>query len=66
MSKKGITIVHTTLVSRQRPKHDIWIKRFREGGTYRKRKKMWDNEKYENKYNIIFLLLLAMRQKVVL
>ena len=41
-----------------------WRKRFREGDTNEKRKKMWDNEKSENKNNI-FLLLLDTRQKVV-
>lgn len=45
-------------------RYDGWRRRFRKGGTYGKWKKMWDNEKSENKNNI-FLLLLDTRQKVV-
>lgn len=33
--------------------------------THKKRKKNWDNEKSKNKNNIVFLLLLDMRQRVV-
>lgn len=46
-------------------KSDDSRERFREGGTYGKRKKVCDNEKLENKDSIVFLLLLNTGQKVV-
>ena len=78
MNKKGTTIVHTVLAGNQGahvgsqgsprwlPSYYVWRGRFRKGGAYGKRKKVWDNEKSENNDSIIFLLLLGIGQKVIL
>ena len=78
MSKMGTAAVHTTLAGgqgahagsqggpRRWPRYDIWRERFREGDTYGKRQKEWNNEKSKNRDSVVFLFLLDTGQKVVL